>query len=275
MGIQPRRAWFASPLAVGRRGLVPNLFDVAVFAILAGFGGACGAREKNPPLAQPSITPLALVLKLLSSNPRRMVADLAVDLPQPGNRVDRKFRQLVDAIYARMTERPTGKPGQEGIFPGTGIALMLPRVSPNVLAGLMEAIAADPYNGRADPPALAASLQMEIEDLFQVADRLHLLGFTEVADGDISLADEGQRFVLGGFDERKGLFAQHVLTSIPLAAHIKHVLDECASHRVHASRFGDELEDHMSEEDAEQTLRASSRSPGTSKLLPTTKAATP
>ena len=59
-----------------------------------------------------------------------------------------------------------------------------------------------------------------------------------------------------GFDERKGLFAQHVLTYVPLAAHIKHVLDERASHRAPASRFRDELEDHMSEQDAEQTLRA-------------------
>jgi NitT/TauT family transport system ATP-binding protein len=193
---------------------------------------------------------------VFSSNPGRVVADIAVDLPQPRNRVDPKFRELVDAIYARMTERPTGKPGREGIFPGTGIALMLPRVSPNVLAGLMEAIAADPYRGHADLPALAASLQMEIDDLFPAADLLHLLRFAEVADGDISLADEGKRFVLAGFDERKGLFAQHVLTYIPLAAHIKHVLDERPSHRAHASRFRDELEDHMSEEDAEQTLRA-------------------
>ncbi len=193
---------------------------------------------------------------VFSSNPGRVVADIAVDLPQPRNRVDPKFRQLVDAIYARMTERPTGKPGREGIFPGTGIALMLPRVSPNVLAGLMEAIAADPYRGRADLPALAASLQMEIDDLFPAADLLYLLRFAEVADGDISLADEGKRFVLAGFDERKGLFAKHVLTYIPLAARIKHVLDERPSHRAHASRFRDELEDHMSEEDAEQTLRA-------------------
>jgi NitT/TauT family transport system ATP-binding protein len=193
---------------------------------------------------------------VFSSNPGRVVADIAVDLPQPRNRLDPTFRQLVDAIYARMTERPTGKPGREGIFPGTGIALMLPRVSPNVLAGLMEAIAADPYRGRADLPALAASLQMEIDDLFPAADLLHLLRFAEVADGDISLPDEGKRFVLAGFDERKGLFAQHVLTYIPLAAHIKHVLDERPSHRAHASRFRDELEDHMSEEDAEQTLRA-------------------
>jgi hypothetical protein len=54
---------------------------------------------------------------------------------------------------------------------------------------------------------------------------------------------------------RKRLFAQHVLSYVPLAAHIKHVLDERAAHRAPASRFRDELEDHMSEAAAEQTLR--------------------
>ncbi len=39
-------------------------------------------------------------------------------------------------------------------------------------------------------------------------------------------------------------------------AHIKRVLDERASHRAPATRFRDELEDSMPEEQAENTLRA-------------------
>src|SRR5262249_40791410 len=85
---------------------------------------------------------------LFSSNPGRILAEIAVGLPQPRNRLDPKFRQLVDDIYGQMTARPVAKPGQ-GFFPGTGIALRLPRISPNVLAGLMEAVAAPPHNGRA------------------------------------------------------------------------------------------------------------------------------
>jgi NitT/TauT family transport system ATP-binding protein len=193
---------------------------------------------------------------LFSSNPGRIAAELSVSLPQPRNRLDPKFRQLVDDIYARMTQKPAGKPGRDGLFPGTGTAMVLPRISPNVMSGLMEAIAAEPYNGRADLPALAASLQMEIDDLFPVADILHFLRFAEVAEGDIRLTDEGQRYVRADFDERKALFAKHLLTYVPLAAHIRHVLDERASHKAQAGRFRDELEDHMSEEDAEQTLRA-------------------
>jgi NitT/TauT family transport system ATP-binding protein len=193
---------------------------------------------------------------LISSNPGRIVAELSISLPQPRNRLDSKFRHLVDDIYARMTQKPAGKPGRDGLFPGTGTAMVLPRISPNVMSGLMEAIAAEPYNGRADLPALAASLQMEIDDLFPVADILHFLRFAEVAEGDIRLTVEGQRYVRADVDERKALFAKHLLTYVPLAAHIRHILDERTSHKAHASRFRDELEDHMSEEDAEQTLRA-------------------
>jgi NitT/TauT family transport system ATP-binding protein len=193
---------------------------------------------------------------VFSSNPGRIQASITVDLPQPRNRLDPKFRQLVDDIYARMTARPAGKPAREGLFPGTGIAMVLPRISPNVLAGLMETVAGEPYNGRADLPALATSLQMEIDELFPAAETLQLLRFAEVAEGDIRLTDAAKRFVQADVDERKRLFAQHVLTYVPLAGHIKRVLDERASHRAPASRFRDELEDHMSEEDAEKTLRA-------------------
>ena len=193
---------------------------------------------------------------VFSSNPGRIVAEIKVELPQPRNRLDPNFRQLVDDIYARMTARPTDKPAREGVFPGSGISMMLPRVSPNVLAGLMEAVAAEPYNGRADLPPLADDLHMEIDDLFPVAETLQLLRFAEVAEGDIRLTDAGKRFVRAASDERKRLFAQHVLAYVPLAGHIKRVLDERSSHRAPASRFRDELEDNMSEESAEQTLRA-------------------
>jgi NitT/TauT family transport system ATP-binding protein len=193
---------------------------------------------------------------LFSSNPGRIVAEIKVELPQPRARLDPRFRQLVDDIYARMTVRPAGKPAREGVFPGTGICMVLPRVSPNVLSGLMETVAAEPYNGHADLPPLAAGLQMEIDDLFPVAETLQLFRFAELIEGDIRLTDAGKRFVRADQDERKKLLAQHLLNFVPLAGHIKRVLDERAAHRAPASRFRDELEDHMSEEAAEQTLRA-------------------
>ena len=191
---------------------------------------------------------------VFSSNPGRLVAEIPVTLPQPRNRLDPTFRQLVDDIYALMTARPAGK--TSGAFAGSGISMILPRVSPNLHAGLMEALADEPYRGRADLPALAGALQMEIDDLFPVAETLQLLRLAELAEGDIRLTEAGRRFVDLDSDDRKRLFAQHLLAYVPLAGHIKRVLDERGAHRAPASRFRDELEDHMSEQFADQTLQA-------------------
>jgi NitT/TauT family transport system ATP-binding protein len=191
---------------------------------------------------------------VFSSNPGRVAAEIRVDLPQPRNRLSPHFRQLVDNIYARMTTRQVGKQ-RGGNFPGTGIAMVLPDISTNELSGLIEAIAAPPYHGKADLPLIAGTLQMEVDELFPLAETLQLLGFAEVAEGDIRLTDAGLRFANAEVDERKRVFGQLLIANVPLAAHIKRVIDERPSHRALVSRFRDELEDFMSEEFADQTLR--------------------
>ncbi|MFF0949665.1 AAA-associated domain-containing protein [Rhizobium leguminosarum] len=192
---------------------------------------------------------------IFGSDPGRVIAEIRVDLPQPRNRLDPSFRMLVEEIYARMTAR-TGAPAREGLFPGTGIAMALPRVSTNLMSGLIETVAAEPYRGEADLPPLAAHLHLGIDDLFPVAETLQLLRFADLEGGDIKLTAAGLRFSDSAVDERKRLFEQHLATYVPLAAHIRRVLDERPTHRAPARRFRDELEDHMSEDYAEMTLKA-------------------
>jgi NitT/TauT family transport system ATP-binding protein len=193
---------------------------------------------------------------VLASNPGRIAAEIQVGLPHPRNRLDPEFRQLVDKIYALMTKRPDlGAQGRDNVFPGLGLAMALPQVSTNTLAGMIEEIAAEPYLGRADLPALADSLQMEIDDLFPVAETLQLLRFAEIEEGDIKLTPAGIRFADAEVDVRKKLFGDHLLAYVPLAARIKLVLDERPSHTARAIRFLGELEDYMSEEYAERTLK--------------------
>ena len=43
---------------------------------------------------------------VLASNPGRIAAEIPVTLPHPRDRLDPEFRQLVDKIYALMTQRP-------------------------------------------------------------------------------------------------------------------------------------------------------------------------
>ncbi len=192
---------------------------------------------------------------IFGSNPGRVIAEIHVDLPQPRNRLDPAFRMLVEDIYARMTVK-TGALTREGLFPGTGIAMALPRVSTNLMSGLIETVAAEPYRGQADLPPLAAHLHLDIDDLFPVAETLQLLRFADLEGGDIKLTAPGLRFFDSDVDERKKLFEQHLATYVPLAAHIRRVLDERPTHRAPARRFRDELEDHMSEDYADSTIKA-------------------
>jgi NitT/TauT family transport system ATP-binding protein len=120
----------------------------------------------------------------------------------------------------------------------------------------METVAAAPFKGTADLPKIASDLQMEIDDLFPVAETLQMLRFAEVEGGDLKLTEAGLGFASAELAERKRIFAQHLLRYVPLAAHVRRVLDERASHTAPKGRFIDELEDSMGEEEAEQTLRA-------------------
>jgi NitT/TauT family transport system ATP-binding protein len=194
---------------------------------------------------------------VFGSNPGCILSEIKVSLPQPRNRLDPSFRELVERIYVEMTARPQGgASARQERFPGLGIGSQLPQVSSNLLAGLMEAVAASPFNGTADLPKIASDLQMEIDELFPVAETLQMLRFAELAGGDLKLTEDGLAFAHAGIDERKRIFSRHLLTYVPLAAHIRRVLDERASHSARKSRFIDELEDFMSEEAADQTLRA-------------------
>ena len=196
-------------------------------------------------------------LLIFSSNPGRVVGEIPIDLPQPRHTQDPRVRALIDRVYVEMTARPRGevRAGPKERFPGTGIGTVLTHVSSNVLTGLIEAVSAPPYNGKADLPVIAEEQHLEVDELFPAAEALQLLRLAEVEGGDIRLTDAGLEFARGETDERKKLFARHLITYVPLAAHVRRVLDERASHTAPRSRFFDELEDYMAEDAAEQTLR--------------------
>jgi NitT/TauT family transport system ATP-binding protein len=161
---------------------------------------------------------------------------------------------MVDDIYALMTRRPP--PPRTPLLPTAlpAVTTALQPVSTNLLAGLLETLAAPPYNGRADLPELADQLQLEIDELLPIGEALQMLRFAELEEGDIRLTESGRRFALADTDERKALFAAALRAHVKLAAMIRQVLDERWNHRASAVRFRDELEDHMSPDYAATTL---------------------
>ena len=189
---------------------------------------------------------------VFSSNPGRVAAEIKVPFPHPRNRLDPAFRQMVDEIYAKMTARPA--PDSKGKIKGVEIGTWIPRVSTNIMAGLIETVAAAPYSGRADLPEIARSLQLEGDELFPAAEALQNLGFAEVRDADIHLTMPGRVFAEADTQQRKRMFSDHLLRSFPLAAHIRRVLDERPGHRAPRVRFEQELEDYLSDDAAEETI---------------------
>jgi NitT/TauT family transport system ATP-binding protein len=192
---------------------------------------------------------------VFSSNPGRVAHELKVKFAHPRNRFDPAFRQMVDDIYGIMTRRKTPEVVSPAAAPATGFATPLHPVGTNIMAGLMETLHNPPYDGRADLPALAAALQYEADELLPLGETLAMLGFSVLEEGDLILTETGRKFAEAETEDRKLIFAAQLRAHVPLVTAIRAVIDQRSNHRASAVRFRDELEDHMSPEYAEETLR--------------------
>jgi len=191
---------------------------------------------------------------VLASNPGHIAAEIRVPLPQPRNRLDDAFHDIVDEIYSILTSRMTESIGAQSRIHG-GLVQILPQVSTNRIGGFVETLASPAYGGHAELAKIARPLGLEINDLFPIAEALHILEFAELKEGTIKLTAAGRVFAQSGTEERKRLFREHLIRFVPLAAHIRHVLDEREEHHAPRARFEFELEDHLNSSDAEKTLR--------------------
>ena len=192
---------------------------------------------------------------LFSTNPGRISADIKIDLPQPRDRTTPRVRGLCRPDLCRNDGAAGRAHARAPDAAAAAIEMPLTHVSPNQISGLIEALAAAPYNGKADLPDIAYEQELEVDELFPVAEAMQLLRLAEVEGGDIKLTHMGKRFADADLNERKEIFSRALVSYVPLAAHIRQVLDERTSHSAPKTRFLDELEDHMAEDAAEETLK--------------------
>jgi NitT/TauT family transport system ATP-binding protein len=191
---------------------------------------------------------------IFSSDPGRIRADIPIALPRPRTSESAGFRQIVDQVYTLLTTMP-GRDGRRGARPEPiGIGYRLPDASVQQLSGLIDSLTEAPYHGRADLPQLADEENLVMDELFPLIETLQLLGLANVSAGDIELTALGRTYAEADMLARKQLFAEAVLKHIPLAAHIRRVLDERPWHRAPAARFLRELEDYLSESEAQRVL---------------------
>jgi NitT/TauT family transport system ATP-binding protein len=191
---------------------------------------------------------------IFSSDPGRIRAQIPLSLPRPRSYDSAGFRQIVDQVYTLLTTEP-GRDGRRGAkTEPIGIGYRLPSASVQQLSGLIDNLTEAPYNSRADLPHLADEVNLVMDELFPLIETLQLLGFAHVSGGDIELTPPGQAYAQADMLARKQIFADALLKHVPLAAHIRRVLDERPGHRAPAARFLRELEDYLSEDEAERVL---------------------
>ena len=150
---------------------------------------------------------------VFSSDPGRVRADIPISLPRPRDTKSAAFRQIVDEVYGLMTAHGRHAAGIEQLT----IGYRLPDATPGQLVELLETIADDPFNGRADLPALAEITELPDDALFHIYDGLRVLGFARLAEGDIFLTPGGRVLAEAENEKRKAIFAEHLLQAIPLA----------------------------------------------------------
>lgn len=197
---------------------------------------------------------LADRILVFSINPGFVRAEMKVDLPHPRNDQDPKFRKLVDEVYTLMT-RPAGKVAPEIKPKVINIGYRLPQVEISEITGLIETLAAPEFKGRIDLPEVADIYHLEIDDLFPVTEALEILRFARVSEGDIELTEKGRELANADILEKKKIFAAHLMSYVPLARHIRRVLDERSDHKEQENFFIGELEDYLTEQASEETLK--------------------
>jgi NitT/TauT family transport system ATP-binding protein len=200
---------------------------------------------------------------VLSSNPGRIRAELAVDLRRPRDRHDPRFEALVDAIYGILTGREQAaaaaieaEPEAERPGPGqpmaTPINTPLPDVSPGGLAGLLEILAA--RGGRDGLAEIADDLSFEIDDLLPLTDAAVLLDMARIAGSDIELTPDGKEFAAAGILASKQLFARHAAKRAPLVRTIVQALAATDDHTLREGFFLDVLRRGFSAQEGRRQL---------------------
>lgn len=193
---------------------------------------------------------------IFSSDPGRVRVEIPVRLPRPRSENSPEVRALIDEVYAQMTLSPAAlvatRAGEEV---QVHMGYRLPDAEVSQMEGLLEMLADAPFNGRADLPQLAEEAELSDVELLPVCEALNLLGLVHMARGDITLSPLGQHYSRADQALRREVFGQQLLQHVPLAAEIRHSLEQETDGELREEPFLRHLEEFMKSDEAERVLK--------------------
>lgn len=188
---------------------------------------------------------------VLGSNPGRIRGEVQIDVARPRDREQPRFKSLVAHIYTVMTHPEANV--AEILASDNAEArrfMPLPHARAGGISGLLEIVVDE---GRAiDISRLAQHLQLEVDDLLPILDAAVLLGFAQVAAGNVTVTPTGLAFAEAGILESKVLFREQALARAPLVATIAETLRGRKDGTMRAGFFLDLLDEHYPEAEAER-----------------------
>ena len=192
---------------------------------------------------------------VLGVNPGHIRGIVSIDLPRSHDRNSERFNALKDYLYTIMTNPDVEVAGQM-VMPAvpkaaSPYAHALPHARVGGISGLLELLN-DNKDGQADIYRLAERLHISSDDLLPILMAASLLGFAEIVNGDIHLTSVGQDFATTTILRSKEIFREQALQHVPLLSSIEQTLKERRNKSAASGFFIDLLDDHFSQEEAEQ-----------------------
>ncbi len=191
---------------------------------------------------------------LFSSNPGRVRAELAIELPHPRSVESPIVRSLIDKVYALMSMGAVRSDRFSDKEHKLQLGDRLPETDINRIEGIIDLLADEPFKGRADLPLLAEESELNDNELLEVARALTLLGFAQLTQGDIMITPLGNEYAQAGNAERHEIFGKQLTENVPLVAYIRHGLEQDPSGDLPEDLFIRLLRFTLNEVEAERVL---------------------
>lgn len=163
---------------------------------------------------------------IFASDPGRVRAELPITLNHPREVESQEVRTLIDDVYGLMTAGSV-RPGRlAGVEIKLQLGDRLPEADIARMEGILELLTEEPFHGRADLPKLAEDTELTDKELLEVSRALTLLGFVQLAQGDVVITKLGSAYVASTKAERQRIFSKQLLEHVPLIAYIRHGLEQ-------------------------------------------------
>ena len=199
---------------------------------------------------------------IFETNPGRVSETLNIEISHPREYQDKEFRTLVDTVYSIMTKPSSDLKKYEKTLDKVekkiGLDYRFPDADVSELIGLIEKInELQEFNEKKfiDLPNIADELSIDIDSLLSLTEVLGILEFTEEANGDIKLTTFGNKLYNADIQNRKKIFADHLLRKIPFIKFINDELIRSQDNRISKKFFLAKLEENFTDDEADRLLK--------------------